>query len=422
MLPTPPTSPIRSLIRRLWASADAWHMVAITGATIVAGGLDYIYNVAAGRLLQPSDYSALLAVTAILQILLHLTNVIRNIVAYYTAEIAGKAGSALAIGSFLRRSFKWGWGWGIVAASLMAALSPLLKPPLQLPDSRILLAGSLAVLMLFVRPITDGALQGIQRFWGLSSVILLQAGLRLILALAFIQLGWGAFGAMMALPIATSAALLPGVALLWAYFKAPGNSSNVAISKRYSAQTLVGLGAFALLVNSDAILSRAIFSTEIAGNYAPLITLGKINLFVPLALAMALFPKVVERHQAGRPVRPILLATLGLATLPGLMLTVLFFVAPEIILGAVFGDQYQSLGLALGMTGLATTLYAGISIWLNFALAAERSYFIIGLAIITLGQITGITLFHQSILQMTFIMTVGGIAGNLWGAWAAFKR
>ena len=410
-----------SFFRRLMRSAGVWHGVAMSGATILAGGLDYLYNVATGRLLLPEAYSGLLAVTALLQILLHLTNVIRNVVAYYCAEIRVDAGSSKAIAPFLRNSFRWAWRWGLISTLLMLLISPLLRRPLQLPDNRLLWAGSLAVLMLFVRPVSDGALQGVQRFWGLAGVILTQAILRLALALGLIGFGLGAVGAMLALPLATSLALLPALWQLRPYLHKQSVRTNSVVSWHYSAQTLVGLGAFALLTNSDALLVRGLFASQIAGNYAPLVTLGKINLFVPLALAMVLFPKAVERHRTGQQVAPILFASLGLAILPGLALTALFFIAPSQILDIVFGGQYDSLGRVMGLVGLATTLYAGISIWLNFALSTERTGYVPALGVVAVGQIAGMLLFHQTVEQMVGVMVLAGIAGNLLGVWQLQK-
>lgn len=414
---------ITTRIQQLTRSAGLWHGLVMTGSTVIAGGLDYLFNIFSGRLLDPIAYSILISVLAILQILLHATNVIRNVVAYYTAEISSAADAPPRLGQFLRRSHRWAWRWGLVATLLMALLSPLLARLLQLPTPHPLWAASLALLMLFVRPVTDGFLQGTQNFTRLAAVAVFQSSLRLAFALLLIQWGLSAFGAVLALPLATTSAYLLAVWFLRPYLQtARPATPNKQVSWRYSAHTLLGLLTFALLVNLDAIVVKALFSPEIAGNYAPVITLGKINLFIPLAIGMVLFPKAIQRHASGRDGRRLLLAALFAALLPGLGLTTIFFLVPGFLTQFIFGDAYASLGVVVGLVGLATTFYAGINIWLNYALSTERPIYLYMLAVILILQATAMLLLATNLTAIATIMATAGFMGNLAGAALMLRR
>lgn len=96
------------------------------------------------------------------------------------------------------------------------------------------------------------------------------------------------------------------------------------MSWNYSLLTLAGLLFFALIINLDAIVVKRLFSPEVAGSYGPVVTLGKMNLFIPLAMGQVLFPKVTQRQATGRDARPILLAALAATMLPGLLLTAVY--------------------------------------------------------------------------------------------------
>ncbi|MCB8966591.1 MAG: hypothetical protein H6660_06815 [Ardenticatenaceae bacterium] len=399
-------------------SAGFRHGLIMTGSTLIAGGLDYLFNILTGRLLEPIAYSILISVLAILQIMLHATNVIRNIVAYYTAEIAVEGQGTIAqISRFLQRSHRWAWRWGIVATLIMALLSPTLARMLQIPTPHPLWAASLALLMLFVRPVTDGTLQGAQHFGQLAAVSMFQSILRLTFALVLIHWGWEAFGAILALPLATASAYVLALWFLRPYLRpAPEATQDRQVSWQYSAHTLLGLLTFALLVNLDAIVVKALFSPETAGNYAPVITLGKINLFIPLAIGMVLFPKAIQRHNTGRDARPILLAALLAALLPGLGLTSIFFLIPDLLTRTIFGDAYASLGIVVGLVGLATTLYAGINIWLNYALSVKRPLFIYTLVFVLALQTGSMFFLADDLTTIASIMVAGGFLGNLAGA------
>ncbi len=277
--------------------------------------------------------------------------------------------------------------------------------------------------MLFVRPVTDGTLQGVQQFIGLSVVQVTQSALRLLFAAILIQAGWQAFGAMLALPLATTSALFLAIWFLRPYFKEPKTKVPVpAVSLRYSAYTLIGLLSYALLVNVDAIAVKRFFSDAVAGDYGTVVTLGKINLFATLGIGMVLFPKATQRHAAGLDSRPVLGLALGATLLVGFVLTAVYFLASDVIIKTIFSDAYADPGIVLGLVGLATTLYAAISIWLNYALSLNRHSFIVALAILVLLLIGVLALFHDRLETVALLMIVTGVAGNIAGAFTTLPK
>ena len=389
----------------------------MAAAMIVAGGFDYLVNIVAGRQLAPTEFFVFVTVTALLQVMVQVTNVIRNVVAYYTAAATAGEEATARVGSVLGRSWRWAWRWGVAAAALLAALSPLLARFLHIPTPWPLWAASLALLLLFLRPVTDGALQGTQHFFGLGAVQMLQSVLRLAFAVGLLWLGTQAAGAVVALPLASSVALVLALALLRPYFRAPrpvGPPS--AISWRYSAYTLLGLLAFAVMANADAIVVRRFFGDVAAEAYAPVVTLGKMNLFIPLGIGLVLFPKATQRRAARRDPRPVLLLALAATLLPGLLLTALYALWPGRIVALVFGPAYADPGRLLALVGLATTLYAGVNIWLNYALSLERRAYVLALVFIVAGQLAAMILFHARLENIAWAMLAAGLLANVAGA------
>ena len=400
--------------------SGARHGLTMAGATLITGVLDYLYNALTGRWLDPVEFGVLVSITALLQVAVHLTNVIRNVVAYYTADMSSRVETTAQVGLFVRQMWRWAWRWGVVATILLALVSPLIARLLKLTTPTPLWAASLALLLLFLRPVTDGALQGLQHFTGLGVIQVTQALLRLVLAGVLINWGWQSFGAILALPLASGVALLIALALLRPRTHVPRTTHHTPpqplsqiVSLGYSAQTLADLLAFALLTNMDAILVKLLFDPETAGNYGPVVTLGKINLFIPLAMGMVLFPKATQRQARGRDPRPVLLLALLVTLLPGLALTVLYFLFPTWLVSTIFGGAYQDPGLVLGLVGLATTLFATLNIWLNYALSLKRPAFITALVIVVIGQLLGMIFFHASLAAIATIMVSAGLVGNI---------
>lgn len=411
----------RARLQSLGLTSSALQSGYLALAMIIAGGFDYVVNIVAGRQLVPTEYFVFVTVTAVLQVLVQVTNVIRNVVAYYAAEATVHTDALARVGSVLGRSWRWAWRWGLVAAGAMALLSPLLARFLRIDTAAPLLAGSLALLLLFLRPITDGTLQGIQNFFGLGSVQILQSVARLAFTFLLLWIGSQSTGVILALPLGSTVALILALALLRDYFRTPAPTTEPRpISWRYSIFTLVGLLAFALMVNIDPIVVRRLFGDAAAEAYAPVVTLGKMNLFIPLGIGLVLFPKATQRHATGRNPRPVLLLALAATLLPGLVLTALYWAFPDQIVQAVFGDAYADPGIVLGLVGLATTLYAGVNIWLNYALSLERRAFVYILAAIVIAQITAMLLFHDRLETIALIMVITGAAANLAGLISTF--
>jgi O-antigen/teichoic acid export membrane protein len=416
---------MKTRLSAILRSAGIRQSLIIGIAMILAGGLDYGVNVVAGRWLEPVEYGIFISVTAILQAMLLPAMAIRVVVAFYTVELSAR-GDSSSLGTFLQGVWRWAWQWGLTAAILLALVSPPLARLLRIPNSWPLWAASLMVLMLFLRESTFGALQGIQAFTGLGLVQIIQAFLRLLFAAGLILWGWRAAGAILAQPLGCVLGL--GLALWWLrpHFEDRSKTAGRPVSWRYSANTLLGLGVFGVLTNLDALFVKHFFSPEMAGNYGPVVTLAKVSLFLPWAIGLVLLPKVMQRQAAGRDARPILLLALTGALAPGLGVTTLYLLSPAMLVRILFTGAYANPGIVLGLASLAATLYAGLYIWLNYALSLERSAFVYALVGVLVLQGLGMYLFgRESLVHMALAMVSASLIGNLAGfitTWSAMPK
>jgi hypothetical protein len=264
--------------------------------------------------------------------------------------------------------------------------------------------------------ITDGVLQGMQAFGRLGLVHASQACVRLLLTAGLIWLGYQAVGAIFALPLACFAALVLARMWLRPQFSEAGKVVARRVSWHYSVHTLLGLAVFGMLVNLDALFVKRFFSPAIAGNYGPVVTLSKVCLFFPLAMGIIVLPKAKLRQAAGRDARPVLLMALAGVLVPGLVLAMICFLYPGALVRTIFGAAYANPSIVLGLACLAAGLYAGLNIWLNYALSLERPAFIYALLVVLLLQGLCMFLFGRSnLVYMTLLMVSGGFIGNLAG-------
>lgn len=406
---------IASKWRKLATSIGMRHGIILSTAMLLAGALDYLVNVLVGRWLAPIEYGVFVAIAAILQVFLYLSIAIRNVVAFYVAELTAGANQT-GLSAFLQRAWCWAWKWGLAATAIVTLLSVPSARMLRLSSAWPLWAAAPMVLALFLRPITDGVLQGMQAFGRLGMVHVSQALVRVFYTAGLIWVGGQAAGAVFALPLACFTALV--LAWLWLRPKLQhvGGVNTRSVSWHYSACTLLGLAGFGLLVNLDALFVKKFFSPAVAGNYGPIVTIARVCLFFPMALGMILLPKAKLRHATGRDARPILLFALAGVLVPGLILTTVCFAFPGFLVKVVFGGAYANPGIVLGLACLAAGLYAGVNIWLNYALSLERQGFIYALLGVLFFQALSMYLFGQtSLVHMTIVMVSGGLAANLAG-------
>jgi O-antigen/teichoic acid export membrane protein len=395
-------------------SAGARDGMIMAAAIIAAGGFDYSASVVAGRWLNPVDFGVFVSVTAMLQVLILLSNAIRLVVAIRTAELAAQ--DVRRVGAFVRRVWRWSWKWGVVATAAVALASPLLAPMFQLSNTWPLWAGSLLMLPLFAREALSGSLQGIQAFTVLGLSQLVPACLRVILSIGLILVGGRAVGAILAQPLAY--AVGAGLVFWWlcSQLRENGQACDPAVSWSFSLTTVAGLAVFALMTNLDALFVKVFYSPEAAGDYAPVVTLSRISLFLPWAIGFVLLPKVAQRKALGRDARPILLLALAATLTPGLGITILYFLFPGALVSLIFTKAYVDPGVILGLSSLAATFYGGINIWLNYALSLKRHSYITILVGVLILQAAGMYLTgRDDLVHMTLVMALAGLLGNLVG-------
>src|SRR5215472_19145285 len=96
----------KALLRKIRSSAGLRHGLVMSAAMILAGALDYVVNVLAGRWLVPVEYGIFVSVAAILQVVLYVSIAIRNVVAFYTAELS-QADPGTRVGAFVQSGWRW---------------------------------------------------------------------------------------------------------------------------------------------------------------------------------------------------------------------------------------------------------------------------------------------------------------------------
>jgi O-antigen/teichoic acid export membrane protein len=379
------------VIARARANSGALWLLA---ATTVANVLGFGYQLVMARLLTAEQYAILIALFGVLILESISSQVIQSATAKLAAQYRARDDEA-ALHQFVRR---WSIRVAIAMAGLALAVIALAGPisgGLALPAASVTLLG---ISLFFAGTLTFalGLLQGLARFGWMGSVLIVQAGSRLLLGIVFVLLGLGvngAFaGAAAGIAVSVLVAAVPLAPLLRAARRATAMVELGGAETRFFAFAAVVLLAYAALTNIDAVLAPAVLSPAEAGTYAGAVTLGKIVLFAPIAVGFLLLERTARAHARGEPTeRPLFLA-LGLVLATSGVAAVGYIVAPAFFVGLIVGSQYPATVAVAPIYGIAALSNALLNLWI--------SYFV-GRGEMRLGFVLAIAVLVEAVLLVT---------------------
>ncbi|MFN2136564.1 MAG: lipopolysaccharide biosynthesis protein [Candidatus Promineifilaceae bacterium] len=407
---------------------------------------DYAFHIYLGWSLSPADFAIVQTLNAVLLIVVTAFAVLQPVVARFTAMFNARREAVYAKGQppqtparlaawveIMRRQvsrhpvdprsravFLRYMRQGLLLGLLLFAAAWLLRTYLaawlNVPVAA-LSAASFLLLLVLLRPVAFGMLQGQQQFtaFGLSRTA--YAVGRLLLAVIFISLlGGAAVAGVAAMPLGALLSLAVALAFLGRDVWLPTRSGEAGTVDealiregwRLSLAALFAYAAFMSLQNLDLIWANRYFAPPAAGAYATAVVFRRILVVLPGAILVILYPRIVTqvtRHRS--PDRLLLKAAAVIIGVTG-CLTVIYFLFGPWLVNLLFGKQYAAAAPLLGWMGLAMIAYAVASIWLNLYLATRPWPFVAMLTAVTGVQILMLSRFHETLQQLVTVFLITG--------------
>ena len=180
-------------------------------ASVAAVGLNYIFLVAAGRLLGSRDYGTLAALLGLLTVVLLPTGAVQLAV---SREVSRRlaVGDDRGANGFGRSVLRLGLISTAPVVALGLAVAIGLKGVLDIESTAVVALTAAAFVSVFALPIGMGVLQGYQRFFAIAALYVLPFALRLgllaLAAFAGLRLGGAVFATVVATVTAAAVALM----------------------------------------------------------------------------------------------------------------------------------------------------------------------------------------------------------------------
>jgi len=395
-----------SLIRSL--PPDAAFLLIATGSGYA---FSYLYLLVMGRFLGPEAFGILGALFAIFYSVCLIGQALMEAIATNVAEIKARSGESAAVSFFIKLITKLSIIYLLPSLILIIASRPVASFfHLTSTGPVILLAISLFTALLLNTLL--GLLQGLQKFrqFGITGYLIAQ-GLKLLTGVIFVWIGWDLMGAVGALFASTAIGTVVGLVLVRKQFT--GDAHNPDRHSPRLGPVLLPALLLALFLSVpasvDVMLVTHYFGGKEAGLYNAVATLGKVIVFLPMAVSLILLPRATERHALEHSTRNILLQSLLLTFILSGGVALIYWVFPDIIVMIFFGEAYLEVGALVSLYAAAMLLFSLNIVLIHYSLAIRNLWLMLLADFITLVEVVAIVLMHQSLSQVIWILLWGNL-------------
>jgi O-antigen/teichoic acid export membrane protein len=392
----------------------------VGGAVVAANGLNAVFQIALARILDPSEYSLLVALVVITLIAavppLAFQAAVAREVAVALAD--GRPGDA---GAALRDTVRGLVPWALAALVVGAAAGGVLAAAGR-GDSSAAIATAATISGALVIPAVWGGLQGARLFLVLGLAHLTFAGTRLGAGLG-IGLAGGDVAAVMG-GVAGATVFTLGLTLLplRGLWRAATRSGGRRLATLPNAAAATGLTLLTALASVDVLVAKLAFPKATAGAYGVASVGARVLLLVPIGVTTVLFPRVAVLRDRSRE-RRHLLAGLAVVAVLGALTTAVLWLCAGLLIRHVFGRKYEDAIPWLGPLSLAMALYALATVYLYHFLSLARTRFALVLVGVFAVQLAAFAALHGRPADLIGVqIAAGAVTLGAAEAWYLLRR
>ena len=332
--------------------------------------INYLYQIVMARMLGPSDYGILAVLVSLTYIFAVPTIAIQTAVSKKIAILNVKKEYSKMNGlffSFLKKLFIF----SLIVFILFAILSFFIIKPLNISFWLLILTGTLIVAS-FIYPLVAGSLQGMKKFSTLGWNTLLVFFIKIIIAIILVIFGFKVYGAILGFILGMIFGFIFALPYIKEIINAKRDDDGTKILTKENSLIFCAILVFVFMYSIDVILARVFFSSEIAGQYAVLSTIGKMILFSTMSIGNAMFPISAERHYAKAKTSGIIKKASLYVFILCAAAVALFIILPELTIKLLFGSQYLEIAELLPYLGIAFSLIAFLNILILYRISTDE--------------------------------------------------
>lgn len=413
---------IRFRLVSLFADDLLRHTAVLFAGMMVIHVCNLVYQMAISRVLPQDEYALLAAFLGVLSIISYPLSTLTTGLSHYSSLLqqSGRTGDVKRL---LR---KWlllagvpGFLLGAAAILFNGWVAGFLHLDRAAP---VIIAGTVLPAMFWL-PALTGAAQGLQLFGWNSASGISGAVLKLLLGAGLVWLWYPACG--WAMTGYSAGVYMSAVVLAAGLFLGLRNSVETPAAlpsmRFYLLQSLLVQIAFAVLMNADVILVKHYLPQNTEFAYAA--TLGRIVAFLPMAVAIAMFPKVSSAGGTTVEHRKIFFRSFGFTGLCVAAAVVVCLVMPRLLLFILFGIRVASDSMIFltRLMSCAMAASALLNIIIQFLLAQRRFKETAVTVAASLFYLFSVHFFHGSAGQIAVLSNLFNTIALVAGVYQVFR-
>ncbi len=378
----------------------------MVGLTLLASVTNYASNIIFSRLLSPASYGDLTALIAFSVIAAVPTGAAQTVVAERIAVLLAE-GEHERVRYLIRHAVAHIGMLALIVGFVYALCIPLLEQVLDLQTVGPAIALAPLLVMSFLMPVCFGVLQGMERFVALGAVMLVVALSRIVIGVPWALAGGGAGGPLFGQALGCLA-VLGAIAYLSRHHLLRGGTgaARAGLRRVPDRRTLAAGGVFigfALISNLDVLLAKLLLTARAAGEYAALVTVEKIVIFLPGAVAVVMVPSAAKAMHLEGSARRVLRVAALLVAITTLLVAVPAALSPHLVLRLMFGVKYEHAAAGVLPIVCAGTCLALLYLLVVYTVAIEDRRLVWLFAGGVTLQVSSIAALHSSPTQIATV-------------------
>ena len=374
------------------------------GSFIVGLG-NYLFQFLMARMLTIEDYGELQSLIAVFSIfgipLAALGAVLmRNTAGFKEEDSLGKIKALFSYFSKIVVIIS------IVLFLILLILSKSILGFLNLNSNFPIIILGISLIPAFLSFVSKNIIQGLEKFKAIFVISIIETGFKIISAILLVTAGFKVGGAMLAFFI--SGVISYSISFIPLLFLLKEKEQKIETKEifQYFLLALLGTSFLNLLFNLDIILVKHFLPSFSAGEYGGLALIGRIIFFLGGPIAIVMFPIIfrnrIKNQNSSAVFIKALLFTFVIEVLP----LIAYFLFPGFIIKLLIGEEFLGIKGVLGYFGLAMLSYSLINLFSQYFLSLGEKMFSIFLLGGVLLEIILISIWHQSIFQIVWIINL----------------
>lgn len=356
----------------------------------------YLFHLVLLRLLAPAQYGEFLSYLSLIYLLGIPTGTVANVVTKYVSDFRGK-GDFVAINRFFYYLLKLISPISLTLAILLIIFSGPFAHLFKANSIAFVILGISVIVSLF-QSIVSSYIVAFQKFIYQTIINLLGVVITVALSVFFINLDFGATGAVLA-------QILSGVVITLLLFiplkhqlipSSKVNKSSFNLKDITGYSFIYALGT-ASLISTDVLLVRILFDSTTSGLYSSLSILGRMILFGLSPLIALILPIAAHRHSQNNATKSVLLKLGSVILLFGTIGASIFSFFPTQAIIVLSGSAYLPIAPLLPYVAFSMAFLAYSEFILTYLFATGRFRSSIFLLITTFFQPTLIYIFRSNL-------------------------